>query len=110
MWYPSHSGNLISPFSWSVDGRNPQPAPAQTSLHWRRSTRSHLRFGQLAEKPTADAGVTSSHTMAKLGTVRNLAAGPHTLTLQLLAPRSHDQHYSMEVEFVALRPIADDRE
>lgn len=110
MWYPSHTGNLVSPFSWSIDGKRPQRAPAETSLHWRRSTRDHLRFGELAAPPTPDAGVTSSHTMAKLGTVRNLAAGDHTLTLQLEGPRAHDRHYSMEVEFVAARRIEDDRE
>lgn len=109
-WYPSHAGNLISPFSWSVDGKSPQRAPAQTSLYWRRSTREHLRFGELPGIPTPDTGVTSSHTLAKLGTLRKLDAGPHTLSIKLEAPRSHDQHFSMEVELVAVRWIKDDRE
>ena len=110
MWYPSHAGNLISPFSWSIDGKRPQAAPAQTSQHWRRSTRSHLRFGELAQTPTPDAGPTSSQVLAKLGTVRDLDAGRHSLTLELQSPRAHDQHYSMEVELIAARRITDDLE
>ncbi len=110
MWFPSHSGNLVSPFSWSIDGKNPQRAPVQTSVHWRRSTRSHLRFGEILPPPTPDAGITTSQTLAMLGVVRNLEAGDHTLTIELQSPRQHDQHFSMEVELIAARPITDDGE
>jgi hypothetical protein len=108
MWYPSHAGSLVSPFAWSIDGRNAMPAPPSATVHWRRSTRTHLRFGQVAAE--AGRNVPQTQTLARLGTVRNLQPGEHTVQLRLLGPRGHDQHLSMEVESIALRRITDDRE
>ncbi|NJL30495.1 MAG: hypothetical protein HC898_02055 [Phycisphaerales bacterium] len=108
MWYPSHAGALVSPFHWSIDNRPAQPAPADATVHWRRSTRTHLRFGQV--DPTKDANITAVQTFARLGTARRLTPGQHTMTLELQAPRAHDGHFSMEVQMVAVRPIADDGE
>ncbi len=107
-WFPSHAGVLVSPFSWSVDGKAPATAQGATTMHWRRSTRSHLRFGVIDASRIET--VPSSQILAKLGVVRNLQGGEHTLTLELQKPRTHDQHYSMEVELIAARPITDDRE
>ena len=108
MWYPSHAGVLVSPFTWSVDHKPAAPASANTTTHWRRSTRTHLRFGEV--DPQQDANITASQTLARLGVVRKLDPGEHTLKIELQGPRAHDEHYSMEIELMAARRITDDRE
>lgn len=104
-WYPSHAGQLVSDFAWGVDDGPLVAATSRATLHWRRSTRAHLRFGE------ADvSGVPSTQVFARLGVARQLTAGSHSLIVQLTRPRAHDGHFSMEIEGVALRPVTDDRE
>jgi len=72
--------------------------------HWRDSTRSHTRF---APVDPAQLETAQGRLRHRLGVVRHVQAESHNLTLSLEAPRRHDAHYSMEIDQIILRPIAD---
>lgn len=106
-WAERGVGRLLSPFSWQIDDRTPTVVRENLPMHWRDSTRRHLRFSPVPEEVTDTAQGRQLH---KLGVVRHLEKGRHDLTIRLEAPRQHDQRYNMEIEQIVLRLIRDDLE
>lgn len=106
-WMANRYRSLSSPIEWSLNGKTYHPVN-ETSAHWRKSTREHLRFG-LVENPENET-ILHQDMICKIGSLRRLKAGDHNLHIRLAAPRTHDGAFSAEIGNLIYREIADDME
>ncbi len=104
---PEHLGTLVSPFVWSIDGKESRPSVKDTPLVWAKSNPRHLMFGAVTAEGVD--GELRGPMLHHLGDVR-LSKGEHHFILAPTGPRTHDNKLSIEIDAIVLRPVADVRE